>query len=60
MVAPLRAAKLAVVYPKTTKTSGAVYQQIIDGIKKEFDGTVILVEVPKKLDKSLGCYRRFY
>ncbi|NQZ12477.1 MAG: hypothetical protein HRT35_35430 [Algicola sp.] len=52
IVAPLRAATLAVVYPKTNKTSGAVYQQIIDGIKQEFDGSVILIEVPKKLDRK--------
>lgn len=49
MVAPLSAATLTVVYPKTNPT---MYNQIIDDIKKEFEGKVSLVQVPRKLDKT--------
>lgn len=48
LVAPLRAATISVVYPKVGAPHNQIFDQIIDGIEEEFDGTVKLVSVPKK------------
>lgn len=52
MVSPMCLATLAVVYPKTPAPRGVVYNQIIDGIQKQYRGTVKLVEVNRKLTKE--------
>jgi putative ABC transport system substrate-binding protein len=52
MVAPLGAATLTVVYPKTKTANDEIFDQIIKGIQKEFKGKVNLVELAKKKTKE--------
>ena len=56
MVALPSSATLAVVYPNEKSPRDAIYRQIINGVKKEYKGTVKLVAVPawvfRNMDKK--------
>ena len=52
MVACSHAATLAVVYPKMPAPRDAIYNEIIEGIKSEYEGKLELVSVPRKVDKA--------
>lgn len=52
MVPPKKPQTLTVIYPKVKAPHDLVFNQIIDGIEQQFDGSVNLVPISKKDDRA--------